>query len=101
MIFKVSSLDTKFLSGQYSLLSSLVGTFGSSGFADLVSINDLDRSGRFPGMGGTILTLIVQCVMPDLEAKFKDAAVPRHGGVIRMKQDEKIERHSEHLRTVI
>ncbi|CAK9023985.1 unnamed protein product [Durusdinium trenchii] len=28
----------------------------------------------FPGMGGTILTLIVQCVMPDLEAKFKDAA---------------------------
>ena len=30
---------------------------------------------RFSGMWNTILTLIVQCVMPDLEARFKVAAL--------------------------
>lgn len=30
---------------------------------------------RFSGMWNTILTLIVQCVMPDLESRFKAAAL--------------------------
>lgn len=44
-----------------------------------ITITEISRGSRleeelFPSMGYTILTLIVQCVMPDLESRFKDAA---------------------------
>ena len=44
-----------------------------------ITITEISRGTRleeelFPGMGYTIITLIVQCVMPDLESRFKDAA---------------------------